>query len=190
MATNDTPQTVSPNAWSRIMRFGPLIIVGFCISLLVTVAFISPFGSPEPELSFHDNLVGSGYDPTGAYTVIRNGGGADKLLSASTPAAKSVKLQSMSTPSVPTSNPNEPAPAGVLLDVEYLDIPGFDDLRLQPGSNQFLLVGLTAALADGQTVELTLQFEKAGTIVIQAIVANYSDIADQLLPPRLKLNGQ
>jgi copper(I)-binding protein len=79
---------------------------------------------------------------------------------------------------------------GMLTDVDHLDIPGFGDLRLQPGLSQLLLKGLTAPLAVGQQVSITLNFEKAGAITVEATVATYDEIADRLLPPRLKLPGQ
>ena len=192
MANEPNPATPTPDVWARIMRFAPVYVVLFCIALLVIVGIVRPFESPAPAISVRDALVGADFDPTGAYMVIHNAGGADTLLSASTPAAASVQLQTMSTP-VPTTTAigGDDAPVGgILMVVDHLDVPGFDDLRLQPGSDQLLLKDLVAPVSAGQTISITLEFEKAGTITVEATVATYDDIADRLLPPRLKLNGE
>lgn len=178
MVTMNDPSEHRPDVWSRIMRIGPVFIVLFCIGVLVLVGIVRPFRTPSPDLSTHDVLVGADHDPTGAYLVVHNAGGPDTLESASTPAASSVELQSPSNDA-----------GGALVTVPSLAVPGFADLRLQPGGDQLLLRGLTAPLAVGQKVTLTLQFRTTGTVTVEAEVAAYSTIADRLLPPRLKLAG-
>lgn len=167
----------SPPARSTIARYAPALLVVFCIAVLVAMAFISPFKSPPPSVTVTDALIGSDNDPTGAYMVISNPGGPDTLLSASSPAASSVVLQEAGSSSAPTT-------------VTRIDVPGFADLRLQPGGDQLLLRGLVAPLTVGQRVPVTLEFERSGTITVEAEVATYTTIADRLLPPRLKLPGE
>ena len=197
--TTDSPADVpapqhKPDIYSRIMRFAPLYVIVFCVGIVVLVGFVRPFDSPAPALTLRDPLVGVDYDPTGAYMVIHNAGGADTLLSASTPAAASVQLQLFApvdtTTSVVASGGVVATIGGLLTDVDQLDIPGFGDLRLQPGTAQLLLKGLVSPLTVGQQISITLQFKKAGAITVDATVATYDDIADRLLPPRLKLPGQ
>ena len=197
--TTDSPADVpapqhKPDIYSRIMRFAPLYVIVFCIGIVVLVGFVRPFDSPAPALTFRDPLVGVDYDPTGAYMVIHNAGGSDTLLSASTPAAASVQLQLFApvdtTTSVVASGGVVANIGGLLTDVDQLDIPGFGDLRLQPGTAQLLLKGLVSPLTVGQQISITLQFKKAGAITVDATVATYDEIADRLLPPRLKLPGQ
>jgi len=197
--TTDSPADVpapqhKPDIYSRIMRFAPLYVIVFCIGIVVLVAVVRPFDSPTPSLSIRDSLVGVDYDPTGAYMVIHNAGGADTLLSASTPAAASVQLQLFApvdtTTSIVTSGGVVGNVGGLLTDVGQLEVPGFGDLRLQPGTAQLLLKGLVSPLTVGQKIPITLQFKKAGTITVEATVATYDDIADRLLPPRLKLPAQ
>lgn len=175
---SDPSSGQQPDIWSRIMRFGPVVLVLFCIGALVFVGIVHPFETPAPELTTHDVLVGADHDPTGAYLVIHNAGGPDTLESASTPAATSVELQS------PSNEAN-----GALVTVDHLDVRGFTDLRLQPGGDQLLLKGLTAPLTVGQRIPITLQFRTRGAVTVEAEVATYSTIADRLLPPRLKLPG-
>jgi hypothetical protein len=182
-----------PDIYARIMRFAPLYVIVFCVGILVLVGFIRPFESPDSAISTHTELIGADHNPTGAYMVIHNAGGSDTLLSASTPVAASIQLQEITPVATTTSTDAQGVTAnlgGVLTDVDHLDIPGFGDLRLQPGSDQLLLKGLTGPLTLGQKVPITLQFEKAGAITVEATVATYDDIADRLLPPRLKLPGQ
>lgn len=170
---------VPPSSPSRsgLRRFAPVLLVTFCIAALVAMAFISPFQSPPPAVTVAEALVGSDNDPTGAYMVISNPGGPDTLLAASTPAADSVVLQEAADSAAPTT-------------VSRIDVPGFADLRLQPGGDQLLLRGLVAPLTVGQKVPITLEFERSGTVTVEAEVATYTTIADRLLPPRLKLPGE
>ena len=176
MATMNEPSSPPPDAWARIVRFGPVLVVVFCAALLVLVGLIRPFRSPSPEIELRDVLVGADHDPTGAYFILRNAGGPDTLQGATTPIATSVDLQR------PSSDPN-----GGLVTVTEIRIPGFEELRFQPGGDQLLLRGVTGPLAVGQRVPLTLQFERSGTVQVEAVVEPYETIADRLLPPRLKV---
>ncbi len=192
--TPDPPADTSgeepkPDIYARIMRFAPLYVVVFCIGILVLVAFIRPFTSPEPTLLFRSELVGAANDPTGAYFLLQNAGGSDTLLGASSTAAASVVLQIID-PTTTTSTPEAASIGGTYITVERIDIPGFTDMKFIPGGNQLLLSGLTSPLIIGQKIPITLQFERAGAITLQAEVQPYTVIADRILPPRLKLQGQ
>jgi copper(I)-binding protein len=93
-------------------------------------------------------------------------------------------------PTTTTSTPESAAIGGTYMTVERIDIPGFTDMKFIPGGNQLLLSGLTSPLVIGEKIPITLQFERAGAITIQAEVQPYTVIADRVLPPRLKLPGQ
>lgn len=180
-------QAPTPDVYARIMRFAPALVVLFCVAILVTVAIIRPFKSPSPTISTTTELVGSGNDPTGAYFILRNAGGSDTLLGATSPAAASIDLQIIDQAGTATTA----AGAGATyVTVDSIDIPGFADLRFVPGGDQLLLRGLTAPLTVGQTIPITLRFERAGDRTFQAEVQPYSVIADRILPPRLKLAGE
>ncbi len=189
--TTDSPADIpapqhKPDIYARIMRFAPLYVIVFCIGILVLVAFIRPFTSPEPPLFFRSELVGAANDPTGAYFLLQNAGGSDTLLGASTPAATSVVLQIID-PTTTTSTPESAATGGTYMTVERIDIPGFTDMKFVAGGNQLLLRGLISPLIIGQKIPITLQFDRAGAITIEAEVQPYTVIADRMLPPRLKL---
>lgn len=181
----DTAAT-KPDIYARIMRFAPVYVVVFCIGVLVLVAFLRPFESPSSELSFKNELIGAENNPTGAYFLLHNAGGSDTLLGASSPAASSVELQIID-PTTTTSTPESAEVGGSYITVDHIDVPGFADLKFIPGGNQLLLSGLTAPTVIGQVIPITLQFERAGAITINAEVQPYSVIADRMLPPRLKL---
>ncbi|MEX1217644.1 MAG: copper chaperone PCu(A)C [Acidimicrobiales bacterium] len=190
MTTDSTPSTSIPerSIYTRILRFAPLYVVVFCTGVLLLVAFLRPFESPKPTLSTSTELVGSDNNPTGAYFNLRNSGGPDTLLGASTPAASSIALQIID-PTTTSSTPDTLTSGGSYITVGSIDIPGFADMKFAPGGNQLLLTGIDTPLVVGQTIPITLQFERAGTLTITAEVQPYSVIADRLLPPRLKLSA-
>lgn len=176
--TNPAP----PMIYGTLRRWAPVLIVLFCIGFLVTMAFVSPFQRPASGIVLESPLIGSGVEPNGGYVVIRNTGGSDTLIGASSPAATTVTIEQRVA--------DESDPAGVLVAVDRLPIPGFDSLRLQPGQDQLRLTGLSGALAPGTRIPLTLEFERAGTITVDAEVQTYDDIAARLLPPRVRIAGQ
>lgn len=181
-AASPQPRT---DIYFRIRRAAPVLVVLFCAGILVTVALIHPFTKPPVSIEVRTPLVASEGDPTAAYVVLHNGGGSDVLLSASTPAAATVVLQQWQT-----SQPADgTATVGHPVTVDHLDVPGFGDLRMQPGGDQLLLSGLVEPLRVGQTIPLTLVFQRSGTRTVQAEAQTYDTIADRLLPPRLKVSN-
>jgi copper(I)-binding protein len=166
-----------PDVYARIRRLAPVLVVLFCAGLLIVVALVRPFQSPPSDVELRASFVGADADPTAAYVQIHNAGGNDTLLDASTPAAATVELQQRQ------ASPDDPA--GVLVAVDQLEVPGYTDTSLQPGGDQLLLTGLTRPLAVGDTVELTLRFERSGSRTVEAEVASYLDIAGAMIGPRV-----
>jgi copper(I)-binding protein len=152
-------------------------VVLFCAGVLLVMAILRPFPDPGADPVLRDAMVGADNDPTGAYMVIDNDGGSDTLLSARTDAAEQVLLQQRQG-----ATDTDP---GILVTVGELPIRGYEDTRLQPGGDQILLSGLVRPLAVGDTVELTLDFERAGTVTVDAQVEAYDEIARVLLGPRV-----
>ena len=54
--------------------------------------------------------------------------------------------------------------------VARVEIPAGGSLQLKPGSYHVMLIGLARDLAVGDTIDLTLTFEKAGSITVKAQV--------------------
>lgn len=104
----------------------------------------------------------TGATTTGAFMVITNGGTQpDRLISAASPAAGTVELHETITEGGIMKMQAHP---------EGWEIPAGGSLQLAPGGKHIMLIDVGAPLKEGDTVEITLTFEKAGAIKIQAPV--------------------
>lgn len=98
---------------------------------------------------------------SGAYMTIKNtGSAADTLLNAQGDIAASVELHTM----IDNNGVMQMRP------VERIEIPANGEVQLKPGSFHVMLIGLKQGLKAGDSIPLTLQFEKAGTIQVTATV--------------------
>ena len=91
----------------------------------------------------------------GGYMLIRNqGAAADKLVSASSPAAARVELHVH-------VNDN-----GVMRmrEVPGYDVPARGRFELKPGGAHLMFIDLKAPFKEGDKVPVTLKFEKAGEV--------------------------
>jgi copper(I)-binding protein len=96
-----------------------------------------------------------------AYMNITNGTGqADALLGVETDVAASPEIHE-------TTEEN-----GMMAmhPVERIEIPAGGTVELKPGGYHVMLIGLTRELEVGSTIDLTLKFEKAGDVKVQAEV--------------------
>jgi copper(I)-binding protein len=102
-----------------------------------------------------------GTDVAAAYLTIDNrSGAADRLLGASSGAAGSVEI-------------HETGREGDVMKmrkVEPLDVAAGDRVTFQPGGLHVMLAGLRAPLKQGERLPLTLRFEHAGEIHVEAVV--------------------
>jgi copper(I)-binding protein len=99
--------------------------------------------------------VGAGY-----LEVRNNGAQADRLLSASTAAAKRVELHV-------TQRDGE---VMRMREVKALEIPARERFTLRPGGAHMMLVDLAQPLKKGDRFKMTLRFERAGEIEIEVEV--------------------
>lgn len=98
---------------------------------------------------------------TAAYVTIVNGGrAADALLSATADVATSVEIHE-------TRNMSGMMMMGPVLGIP---VPPAARVELKPGGYHLMLIGLKHALGPGQTVTLTLVFQRAGPITARAPV--------------------
>lgn len=97
----------------------------------------------------------------GFFVTIINAGAADRLIGIASPVAGKAELHE-------TMSDN-----GVMKmrGVASLPVPANGKVALQPGGYHVMLIGLTQPLVVGQSVPVTLTFEKAGAITVQASVA-------------------
>jgi len=102
-----------------------------------------------------------GQQAGGAFLTIQNTGStADKLLGASTPAAQRVELHTMTMD----------GDVMKMREVPAIELPAGQTVRLQPGGQHLMLMGLKAPLQRGQKLPLTLKFEKAGELSVELSV--------------------
>jgi copper(I)-binding protein len=96
--------------------------------------------------------------PAAVYMTITNSGGtADALVGISSPAAMSVELHETSIDSSGMTGMHP---------IERLEIPAGGSVTLEPGGYHLMLMGVTELIA-GSAVELSLEFEQAGTVTVQ-----------------------
>ncbi|MFM8267210.1 MAG: copper chaperone PCu(A)C, partial [Ilumatobacteraceae bacterium] len=55
-------------------------------------------------------------------------------------------------------------------EVDSIPLPAGETVALEPGGSHIMLLGLTAPLEVGTTIELTLTLEEAGTVVVDVPV--------------------
>src|SRR5437868_13988738 len=95
----------------------------------------------------------------GAYLTIENrGSAADRLIRVATPAAGAAEVHSM------TMQGNVMR----MRAVTAVDVPAHATTALKPGGYHIMLLDLKRPLAPGESVPLTLTFEKAGAIEVTA----------------------
>jgi copper(I)-binding protein len=121
-----------------------------------------------------------------AYMVIENSGTvADAITGGSSPVAEAVEVHetvdmSSAMPAegggmdggMASASPDPMAGGGVMgmQKVDRLEIPAGGSVELRPGSYHIMLIGLKQELKAGETIELTLDFEQAGPVVVEAEV--------------------
>ncbi|WP_243634446.1 copper chaperone PCu(A)C [Roseicella frigidaeris] len=104
----------------------------------------------------------AGQSGTGAgfLTIANQGGAADRLIGASTPAARVTEIHThVREGDVLRMRP-----------VAAVEIPAGQTVTLQPGGFHLMLIGLLAPLIQGQTVPVTLRFERAGEVQVTLAV--------------------
>ena len=98
---------------------------------------------------------------TAAYMTIKSKGAADTLVSASSPIAGMVQLHEVITEG--SSSKMQEKPGG-------FPVPANGQVELKPGGYHVMLMDLKQQPKEGEKVEITLKFEKAGEIKITAPV--------------------
>jgi periplasmic copper chaperone A len=112
-----------------------------------------PYASPSPPAV----KVGAAY----LTAVVNNGSVADKLVSASTPAAESVELH-RNVRNGDTVSMQKQA---------FVEIPAGGTVKMAPGESlHMMLVGLKNPLKTGDKFALTLVFERAGKLDVDIVV--------------------
>ena len=98
--------------------------------------------------------AGQGATGAGFMAISNRGAAADRLLSASSPAARAIEMHSM----VRDGEVMRMRP------VEAVEIRAGQTVTLRPGGLHLMLIGLSQPLRQGETVPVTLRFERAGEV--------------------------
>jgi periplasmic copper chaperone A len=138
-------------------------VVLFVVILFVSFFLISPIFAQQVTSAnvvvtqAWSRATPSGSKVAGGYLTIENKGPVgDKLLSASTDAAKKIEIHEMAVNNgVMTMRP-----------AEGLPIESGGVVKFVPGGVHLMIIGLTAPLVQGDKVPVVLKFEKAGEIAI------------------------
>ncbi|WGM37846.1 copper chaperone PCu(A)C [Caulobacter sp. NIBR1757] len=131
------------------------LILAAAASLLATGAFAAKAGAIDISGAWSRPAPAGGNGV--GYVVLANGGKADRLVSASTPVAGRVEIhESMVMGGKAMMHPR---PRGI-------DLPAGKTVALKPESYHLMLIGLKKPLKVGETVAVTLKFEKAGSVTV------------------------
>jgi periplasmic copper chaperone A len=132
------------------------LIAGLCITLS-TLAQAEKFQAPSIHIGHpYAHATAPGQPVGGAYLTLTNRGPFDRLIQASTPAAASTELHSMSMQ----------GDVMRMREVDAIALPKDQAVILKPGGTHIMLMGLKAPLPLGSKIPLTLSFERAGKRVV------------------------
>ncbi len=104
-------------------------------------------------------------DVSALYFTVDNGGQeADALVSASSDSATMVHLMSTAMEGMSMQ----------MREVARIEVPAGGRVELAPGGYHVMLMGVARPLKVGERIELTLKFERAGTVRLRVPVVSYS----------------
>ena len=100
--------------------------------------------------------AGQGATGGGFLSISNRGAAADRLLSASSPDARAVELHTM----IRDGDVMRMRP------VASIEVPAGQTVALRPGGLHLMLIGLSQPLREGESVPVTLRFERAGPVQV------------------------
>jgi len=155
----------------RLSRLGGLLLAALVVAS-VAAGCSSGGGTAEVKATDAWARASSAMASAGAaYMTIENtGSAADALIGASSPAATTVEVHETVVMGSPA--PGASADGGMMgmQPVKRLEIPAGGTVELKPGSYHIMLIGLKQDLKVGDSIEITLTFEKVGEIKVTATV--------------------
>jgi copper(I)-binding protein len=134
------------------------LIATFVVAAILTACSAAAAG---PTISGAWARPGAEGATTAAYLVITGGGTDDVLLSASSPAGHMTEIHETSMGT------------GGMMDMHRIDslaVPAGSAVTLEPGGYHIMIMRLTEAIEVGDTIDLELVFERAGTVAVKAEV--------------------
>ena len=159
------------NLARRLSRFGGLLVAALVMGS-VAVGCSSNGGTAEVAITDAWARPSSAMASAGAaYMTIQNNGTAtDALVGASSPAATTVEVHETVVMGSPAPGASGDGGMMGMQPVDRLEIPAGGSVQLKPGSYHIMLIGLKEDLKAGDTIEITLTFEKAGELPLSVPV--------------------
>ena len=108
----------------------------------------------------HARATVTGQPTGGAFMVLVNKGGADRLLGISADVARSTELHEMKMENDVMK----------MRQVDGIDIGAGQTVELKPGGYHVMFVGLKAPLKAGERFPMKLKFEKAGEVTVDVTI--------------------
>lgn len=110
-------------------------------------------------------------DAGAVYMTLKSGGG-DTLTGVSVPASVAAEAQLHETKMSDGSNTHGDTHGAVaeMTEVHSLELPAGESVALKPGGHHIMLMKLGGPLEAGDKVPVTLAFEKAGSVTVDAVV--------------------
>ncbi len=144
-----------------------LIEIAAAIALTLGAVIASVTGASASDLMANGAFARASASPAAksaaAYvTLMNHGAQADRLIAVSTPAAASAAVHTTRMD-------------GDVMKMEEagpVELPPMGMVEMKPGGMHIMLMGLKAPLKKGDTLELTLTFEKAGDMKVQVPVGD------------------
>ncbi len=148
--------------------------------LMLVLAACGPSELTVSEAWARPGLAGNN---SAIYFVVQNPGDDDTLLSVASDVAGAVEMHmTMAVEGDATVEHNMDSMSGsdmgtmpqgqvmTMVKQENVPVPGGEKVSFQPGGLHVMLLGLNSDLVVGDTIEVTLTFEKAGAITLQVPV--------------------
>jgi len=154
---------------TRLTRLGGLLLAALVVA---SVAAGCSSGSASILVADPWARASSAMASAGAaYMKIENTGSAvDALIGASSPAATTAEVHETLAMGSPAPGASGDGGMMGMRPIARLEIPAGGSVELKPGSYHIMLIGLKHDLKPGDTIEITLKFERVGEIKVTATV--------------------
>jgi copper(I)-binding protein len=144
------PKISVENAWARPA------IVGSMSATPTMQGMPGASGSATPEMQGMAGMSGSGTSSAAYFVIVNQGSEADALVGASSEAANKAEMHETRIV----------GDVAEMVPVPRVEVPARGRLEFKPGGYHLMMEGLTQDLKVGETIQLTLQFEKSGAITL------------------------
>ncbi len=138
-------------------------LLGLGAGMLALAACSGAGTGAAPKITLEDAWVrppAGGRDIGAAYLTIRNDGGTDTLLGASSPLADHVQMHISKMENDMMTMREE----------QSVDVPAHASIAYAPGGRHLMMFGVKAGLKRGDKVPLTLHFARSGDVSTIATV--------------------